>query len=75
MTHGRGRYFEIRPNRGRLGRYKYSFAGKKKATDLGIYPDVPLAATRRRHEAARQLLASGVEPRLFQRMLIFGRRS
>jgi hypothetical protein len=66
---------QIRPNRGRQGRYKYSFPGKKKLMALGIYPDVPLAAASRLHDAALQLLASGVERCLFQRMLIFGRRS
>jgi integrase len=62
LTDGRGLYLEVRPNGGKLWRYKYSFDGKEKLMALGTYPDVPLAAARRLHGAARQLLASGVDP-------------
>jgi integrase len=62
LTDGRGLYLEVRPNGGKLWRYKYGFAGKGKLMALGTYPDVPLAFARRQHEAARQLLASGIDP-------------
>lgn len=62
LTDGRGLYLEVRPNGGKLWRYKYSFDGKEKLMALGIYPDVPLAVARTRHLSARQLLASGVDP-------------
>jgi integrase len=62
LTDGRGLYLEVRPNGGKLWRYKYSFDGKEKLMALGAYPDVPLADARARHLSARRMLASGVDP-------------
>jgi integrase len=45
-----------------LWRYKYRFQGKEKLMSFGKYPDVPLVTARALHAAARQLLASGVDP-------------
>jgi len=62
LTDGRGLYLEVRPHGGKLWRWKYRFDAKEKLMALGIYPDVPLATARRKHEAGRELLASGVDP-------------
>jgi hypothetical protein len=62
LTDGGGLYLLVTPTGGRLWRYNYRFDGKHKTLALGIYPDVPLAKARARHQLARQLLAHGVDP-------------
>ncbi len=71
---GAGLYLEISPSGGRWWRLKYRFNGKEKRLSLGTYPDVPLASNRSRVpgekitgarekcEAARRLLAEGIDP-------------
>ena len=62
ISDGRGMYLEISSAGGRLWRFKFRFAGKEKCMSLGTYPDVSLAKARQRREAARRLLADGVNP-------------
>lgn len=57
-----GLYIEISPAGGKLWRLKYRFSGKEKRLALGIYPEVSLAEARKRREAARELLAGGIDP-------------
>jgi hypothetical protein len=40
----------------------YRFGGKQKTLALGVYPAVSLAKARKRREAARELLADGIDP-------------
>jgi len=62
LTDGRGLYLLVTPTGGKLWRYKFSFEGRPRPMALGSYPGVPLATARQKHLAARQLLASGVDP-------------
>jgi len=59
---GGGLYLEVTPAGGRLWRQKYRFGGKEKRLAHGVYPDVSLAEARERRDAARKLLATGVDP-------------
>ncbi len=59
---GGGLYLEVTPAGGKLWRQKYRFAGKEKRLAHGAYPEVTLVAARERRDAARRLLASGVDP-------------
>lgn len=59
---GGGLYLEITPAGGKLWRQKYRFGGKEKRLAHGTYPAVSLADARERREAARKLLAKGVDP-------------
>ena len=59
---GGGLYLEIAPSGGKLWRLKYRFDGKEKRLALGRYPEISLADARKRREAARELLANGVDP-------------
>ena len=59
---GGGLYLELSPNGGKWWRLKYRFGGKEKRLSLGTYPDTRLAEAREKRDAARKLLASGVDP-------------
>lgn len=58
----RGLYLEISPTGSKWWRLKYRFDGKEKRLSLGVYPDVSLKNARDRREAARKLLAGGIDP-------------
>ena len=62
LSDGRGMYLEISPNGGKWWRFKYRLDGKEKRMSLGVYPDVGLADARDKREAARKLVAAGVDP-------------
>jgi integrase len=58
----RGLYLEVSPAGGKWWRLKYRFDGKEKRLSLGVYPDVSLKDARERRDAARKLLADGIDP-------------
>jgi integrase len=62
MTDGLGLYLMVTPTGGKLWRWKYRFQGVEKLMSFGQYQDVPLEKARKRHGAARELLADGVDP-------------
>ena len=55
-------YLLIRPNGSKLWRLDYRFGGKQKTLALDAYPIVTLAEARERRDAARKLLANGIDP-------------
>lgn len=59
---GLGLYLEVSPSGGKWWRLKYRVLGKEKRISLGTYPDTGLAAAREKRDAARRLLAAGVDP-------------
>ena len=69
ISFGRNLYLLVMPKGGRYWRYCYRYGGKRKTLALGIYPDVPIARARSRHQAARQWLAAGVDPSLKRKEL------
>lgn len=58
---GGGLYLEISPAGGKWWRWKYRFGGKEKRLSFGTYPDTGLADARERRDAARKLLAAGID--------------
>ncbi|MGF6937859.1 integrase [Paraburkholderia sp. UCT70] len=62
LTDGGGMYLEIAPSGGKYWRLKYRFGGRERRLALGVYPDVSLAAARRKRSAAREQLAAGIDP-------------
>jgi len=62
MFDGGGVYLEVQPSGSKWWRLKYRFGGKEKLLSLGTYPETSLAEARQRREAARKLLANGVDP-------------
>lgn len=57
-----GLYLEVSPAGGKLWRLKYRYGGKEKRLALGAYPDTGLRDAREKRDAARKLLAAGVDP-------------
>src|SRR6185437_7592582 len=57
-----GLYLEVSPKGGKWWRLKYRYEGKEKRISLGTYPDTSLALAREKRDAARKLLAAGVDP-------------
>ncbi|WP_428558876.1 MAG: Arm DNA-binding domain-containing protein [Solidesulfovibrio sp. DCME] len=58
----RGLYLEISPNGGKWWRLRYWIGGKENRISLGVYPDVSLKEARERRDAARKLIANGIDP-------------
>lgn len=58
----RGLYLLISPTGGKWWRFRFAFGGKEKLLSLGVYPDVSLKDARGRRDAARKLLAEGIDP-------------
>ncbi len=62
LTDGLGLYLLITPAGGKLWRMKYRFASKEKALAFGAFPDIGLQDAREARDAARKLLAKGIDP-------------
>lgn len=62
MFDERGLFLQLAPSGGKWWRFNYRFGGKHKTLALGVYPDVSLRMARERRDAARRLLAEGVDP-------------
>lgn len=62
MFDGGGLYLELSPTGGKWWRLKYRHSSKEKRLSLGTYPDTSLADARAKRDAARKLLAAGVDP-------------
>jgi len=58
----KGLFLLVHPNGSKYWRQKYRFGGKEKLLSLGVYPDTGLKDARQRRDAARKLLADGVDP-------------
>ena len=57
-----GMYLLVTPNGGKCWRLKYRFSGKEKVLGIGTYPEISLAEAREKRDAARKLLANGIDP-------------
>jgi len=62
LSVGAGLYLLLNPNGSRWWRLKYRYGGKEKLLSLGTYPDTGLKDARDKRDAARKLLAAGVDP-------------
>jgi integrase len=62
LSDDKGLFVLVQPSGGKLWRLKYRFNGTEKKLGLGRYPDVGLGEARKRCDAARQLIALGVDP-------------
>jgi len=64
LADGGGLYIEVQPSGGKWWRWKYRrpITRKENRLSFGTFPDVRLVAARAKRDAARTLLASGVDP-------------
>lgn len=62
LSDAHGLYLLVKPNNGKLWRWKYRFDGKEKLMAIGSYPELSLADARQRHATARKQLANGTDP-------------
>lgn len=62
LAEGGGLHLLIHPNSGKYWRFKYRLAGKEQELALGVYHEVSLKQARQRHQAVREMLASGIDP-------------
>jgi hypothetical protein len=69
VSFGGSLYMLLMPKGGRYWHYCYRYGGKRKTLSLGTYPDIPFSRAKARHQAARQLLAVGLDPSLKRREL------
>ncbi|EID3013448.1 DUF4102 domain-containing protein, partial [Salmonella enterica] len=52
----------VHPNGSRYWRLRYRFRGKERTLALGVYPDVSLSDAREKRDAARKMIAEGIDP-------------
>jgi len=57
-----GLHLLIQPHGSKLWRMAYRFVGKQRTLALGIYPTVGLQEARAQRDAAKRLLAKGIDP-------------
>lgn len=62
LADGKGLFLQVTPNGGKWWRLKYRFDGKEQLLSCGVYPDTSLAKAREKCDAARKLLADGINP-------------
>jgi integrase len=62
LSDERGLFLLVTPAGGRLWRFKYRVRGREKLISLGSYADVTLKRAREKRDAARKLLADGIDP-------------
>jgi integrase len=62
MAVGKGLTLLVNPNGSKLWRYRYRVDGKPKTLSLGAYPELSLKEAGEKRDAARKLLAAGVDP-------------
>lgn len=62
LTAGSGLFLLVNPNGSKWWRFRYRVDGREKMLSLGVYPDVSLKKANERRDAARALVADGVDP-------------
>lgn len=62
LADGGGLFLLVTTSGSKLWRLKYRFDGKEKLLSFGAYPDTGLKEAREKRDAARKLLAAGVDP-------------
>lgn len=62
VADGRAMYMLVTPTGGKSWRLKFRHHGNQRTLALGMYPDVGIAEARAKRDAARALIAKGIDP-------------
>lgn len=62
LTDGKGLYLLLTTTGGKLWRFDYRYAGKRKTLALGSYPELSLSKARDKRTAAREQIANDIDP-------------
>ncbi|MGX8784333.1 tyrosine-type recombinase/integrase [Legionella pneumophila] len=65
----KGLFVLINPDGSLYWRFRYRFLGKDKTLALGTFPDVSLAAARKKRDEARQLLSNDIDPGIHRKIM------
>lgn len=57
-----GLFVRVKPTGSRLWQFKYRLNGKEKLLSIGPYPETSLADARSKRDAARMMVAKGIDP-------------
>lgn len=69
LTDSQGLFLFVHANGSKYWRVRYTFSGKERTLAVGKYPEVSLASARQKRDAARRLLAEGVDPNTQKRQI------
>jgi hypothetical protein len=58
----------VKPNGGKLWRWNYSYSGKQKSMNSGIYPMISLLDARAKRDEARAILDDGRDPGVVKKL-------
>lgn len=67
-------YLLVKPNGGKLWRWNYSYSGKQKSMNFGVYPMVSLLEARAKRDEARATLNEGKDPAVVKKLKIEANR-
>lgn len=62
LSDGGGLHIHVSPNGGKHFRMGFRFQGRQRLLSFGAYPAVSLATASKMRDAAKELIASGVDP-------------
>src|SRR5262245_49840718 len=72
LSDGGGLHLLVQPHGSKLWRQAYRYTGKQLLLSHGSYPTVSLAQARKARDAAKDLLARGIDPRLSRKAVTGG---
>lgn len=62
LNAGDGLFLQVNPDGGKRWRFRYSHDGKRKLLSMGTFPEVSLLQAKELRDAARKLVAQGIDP-------------
>jgi len=68
LSDGSGLFLLVKPNGSKLWQQKYRYLDKERLLSHGRYPEVTLAAARKKRDTAKALLAKGKDPSVQKRL-------
>lgn len=74
LTDSHRLYLEVKPSGGKLWRWNYSYGGKQKSMNFGVYPMVSLVNARAKRDEARAILEDGRDPAVAKKLKIEANR-